>query len=67
MAATLSLAFVLGLGGHMGSTRAAMVRWMEDVLTSDLYVRASANWARPNSAFPPNSARNSCRSRGCGP
>lgn len=53
MAATLSLAFVLGLGGHMGSTRAVMVRWMEDVLTSDLYVRASANWARPDFRFPP--------------
>ncbi len=54
MAATLSLAFVLGVGGYIGATRAALVRWMDDVLTSDLYVRASANWVRPDFRFPPD-------------
>ncbi len=53
MAATLSLAFVLGVGGYIAGTRAALVRWMDDVLTSDLYVRASANWVRPDFRFPP--------------
>ncbi|MBI5441354.1 MAG: FtsX-like permease family protein [Deltaproteobacteria bacterium] len=52
LATTLSLAFALGLGGHMGATKAAMMRWMEDALTSDLYVRASANWARPDFRLP---------------
>jgi putative ABC transport system permease protein len=52
MAMTLSLAFVLGLGGYMGSTKASMFRWMDDVLTSDLYVRASANFVRPDFRFP---------------
>ncbi|MBI5576157.1 MAG: ABC transporter permease [Deltaproteobacteria bacterium] len=53
MAATLSLAFVLGIGGYMGATRASLLRWMDDMLTSDLYVRASANWVRPDFRFPP--------------
>lgn len=53
MATTLSLAFVLGLGGYMGATQASLLRWMEDMLTSDLYVRASANWVRPDFRFPP--------------
>ncbi|MFA6147458.1 MAG: FtsX-like permease family protein [bacterium] len=53
MAATFSLAFVLGIGGYLGATRASMLRWMDDVLTSDLYVRASVNWARPDFRFPP--------------
>lgn len=52
MATTLSLAFVLGVGGHMGSTRKTMVRWMDDVLTSDLYLRASANFSRPDFRYP---------------
>ncbi len=52
VATTLSIAFVLGLGGYMGSTKASMVRWMDDVLTSDIYVRASANFVNPDSRFP---------------
>lgn len=52
IATTLSIAFVLGLGGYMGSTKASMVRWMDDALTSDLYVRASANFVNPDSRFP---------------
>jgi putative ABC transport system permease protein len=52
LAMTLSLAFVLGVGGYMGSTKAAMVRWMDDILTSDLYVRASTNLVRPDFRFP---------------
>lgn len=52
MAMTLSLAFVLGLGGYMNSTKATIVRWMDDVLTSELYVRASASFARPDYRFP---------------
>ena len=51
-AMTLSLAFVLGLGGYMDSTKATMVRWMDDILTSDLYVRASTNFTRPDFRFP---------------
>lgn len=53
MATTLSLAFVLGLGGHMGAVKASTVDWMEDMLTSDLYVRASTNWARADFRYPP--------------
>lgn len=52
VAMTLSLSFVLGLGGYMGSTKASLVRWMEDILTSDLYVRASTNLVRPDFRFP---------------
>jgi putative ABC transport system permease protein len=52
MAITLSLAFVLGLGGHMGAIKGTMVRWMDDVLTSDFYVRASASFSRPDFRFP---------------
>jgi putative ABC transport system permease protein len=52
MATTLSLAFVLGIGGYMGATKASMLRWMDDVLTSDIYVRASANFSRPDYRFP---------------
>lgn len=54
MATTLSLAFVLGLGGHMGAVKSSTVDWMEDMLTSDLYVRASANWARADFRYPPD-------------
>jgi len=50
---TLSLAFVLGLGGYMGSTKGAMVRWMDDILTSDLYVRSSASLSNPDYRFSP--------------
>lgn len=53
MATTLSLTFVLGIGGHLGSVKASSLSWMEDVLTSDLYVRASVNWARADFRYPP--------------
>lgn len=52
MAMALSLTFVLGLGGYMGSTKQTMVRWMEDILTCDLFVRASANFSRPDFLYP---------------
>ncbi|HEY3307950.1 MAG TPA: FtsX-like permease family protein [Desulfuromonadaceae bacterium] len=52
MAMALSLTFVLGFGGYMGSTKAAMERWMDDGLTCDLFVRASANFSRPDFLFP---------------
>ncbi|HAZ13568.1 MAG: ABC transporter permease [Bdellovibrionales bacterium GWA2_49_15] len=52
MAMTLSLSFVLGLGGYMGSSRKALMIWMNDALTSDLFVRASANFNRPDFLFP---------------
>ena len=52
MAMALSLTFVLGFGGYMGSTKDAMERWMGDALTCDLFVRASANFTRPDFLFP---------------
>lgn len=52
MAMALSLTFVLGLGGYMGSTKSAMLRWMDNALTCDLFVRASANFTRPDYLFP---------------
>lgn len=52
MAMTLSLTFVLGLGGYMGSSKQAMVRWMDGALNCDLFVRASANFSRPDFLFP---------------
>ncbi|MBU5614107.1 ABC transporter permease [Geomonas azotofigens] len=52
MAMALSLTFVLGLGGYMGSTRLTIVRWMDDILTCDLFVRASANFSRPDFLYP---------------
>ncbi|OGU15996.1 MAG: ABC transporter permease [Geobacteraceae bacterium GWC2_53_11] len=52
MAMALSLTFVLGLGGYMGSTKKALERWMNDSLTCDLFVRASANFNRPDFLFP---------------
>jgi len=52
MAMAFSLTFVLGFGGYMGSTKAAMTRWMDDALTCDLFVRASANFSRPDFLFP---------------
>lgn len=52
MAMALSLTFVLGLGGYMGSMKATMVRWMDDSFTCDLFVRASANFNRPDFLFP---------------
>jgi putative ABC transport system permease protein len=52
MAMALSLTFVLGLGGYMGSSKQALVRWMNDALTCDLFVRASANFSRPDYLFP---------------
>jgi len=52
MAMALSLTFVLGFAGYMGSTKAAMTRWMDNALTCDLFVRASANFTRPDFLFP---------------
>ena len=52
MAMALSLTFVLGLGGYMGSTKLTIVRWMDDILTCDLFVRASANFSRPDYLYP---------------
>lgn len=52
MAMALSLTFVLGFGGYMESMKGSMVQWMEDSLTCDLFVRASANFARPDFLFP---------------
>jgi putative ABC transport system permease protein len=52
MAMALSLSFVLGFAGYMGSTKTAMSRWMSDNLTCDLFVRASANFTRPDFLFP---------------
>lgn len=52
MAMALSLTFVLGLGGYMGTTKKALERWMNDSLTCDLFVRASANFNRPDFLFP---------------
>lgn len=52
MAMALSLTFVLGFAGYMGSTKATMTRWMDDALTCDLFVRASANFSRPDFLFP---------------
>jgi putative ABC transport system permease protein len=52
MAMALSLTFVLGFAGYMGSTKAAIERWMDDALTCDLFVRASANFSRPDFLFP---------------
>ncbi len=52
LAMSLSLTFVLGLGGYMGSSKNAMQRWMNNALTCDLFVRASANFARPDFLFP---------------
>jgi putative ABC transport system permease protein len=52
MAMALSLTFVLGLGGYMGSTKKALERWMIDSLTCDLFVRASAKFNRPDFLFP---------------
>lgn len=52
MAMALSLTFVLGLGGYMGSTKQTISRWMDDILTCDLFVRASANFSRPDFLYP---------------
>jgi len=53
-AMVVSLAFVLGVAGYMASTKAVFSRWMDEILTSDLYVRASANLVRPDFRFPGN-------------
>jgi len=52
MAMALSLTFVLGIGGYMGSTKRTLARWMDDVLTCDLFVRASASYSRPDFLYP---------------
>lgn len=54
MAMALSLSFVLGFAGYMGSTKAAIERWMNNGLTCDIFVRASANFSRPDFLFPGN-------------
>lgn len=51
-AMTLTLSFVLGLGGYMEAAKGALVRWMNDILTSDFYVRGSASFARPDYRYP---------------
>jgi len=48
----VSLSFVLGFGGYMASANAAIRSWMDDILTSDLYVRASTNLVKPDFRFP---------------
>jgi len=50
---TLALTFAVGIGGYIEATTATLVRWMRDILTSDIYVRASANFARPDYRFAP--------------
>lgn len=52
-AMTLSLTLVVGLGGYVRGLKGTLSRWMNDVLTSDLYVRASASFARPDYRFDP--------------
>jgi len=52
-AMTLALTFAVGIGGYIEATTATLVRWMRDVLTADIYVRASANFARPDYRFAP--------------
>lgn len=52
-AMTLALTFVVGLGGYVRGLKATLVRWMDDALTSDLYVRASASFSRPDFRFDP--------------
>ena len=52
-AMTLALTFAVGIGGYIEATTATLVRWMRDVLTSDIYVRASAIFARPDYRFAP--------------
>jgi putative ABC transport system permease protein len=52
-AMTLALTFAVGIGGYIEATTATLVRWMRDILTSDIYVRASANFARPDYRFAP--------------
>ncbi len=52
-AMTLALTFAVGIGGYIEATTATLVRWMRDILTSDVYVRASANFARPDYRFAP--------------
>ncbi|HYN41992.1 MAG TPA: FtsX-like permease family protein [Thermoanaerobaculia bacterium] len=52
-AMTLALTFAVGIGGYIEATTSTLVRWMRDILTSDIYVRASANFARPDYRFAP--------------
>ena len=53
IAIAASLAFVLGLSGYMDATRLALYRWIDDVITSDIYVRSSAKLLRPDFRFAP--------------
>lgn len=52
-AITLSLAFVIGTAGYIGSTRTTLLRWMDDIVTSDLFVRGSNTLYRPDYRFSP--------------
>lgn len=51
-AITLTLAFVIGTGGYVASTRDHMLDWMHDITTADIYLRASARFTRPDFRFP---------------
>ncbi len=53
IAMTLSLAFVLGTGSYIESNKITLTRWMDDILTADLYVRGSANFSRPDYRYSP--------------
>ncbi|MEW6367280.1 MAG: FtsX-like permease family protein [Acidobacteriota bacterium] len=53
IAIAASLAFVLGLSGYMDATRLALYRWIDNVITSDIYVRSSAKLLRPDFRFGP--------------
>jgi putative ABC transport system permease protein len=48
----LSIAFVLGAGGYLNSTTEAWNRWLDDVLTDDLMVRASLRLAPGQQRLP---------------
>jgi putative ABC transport system permease protein len=48
----LSLAFVLGAGGYLHSTRTAFNRWADDVMTEDLIVRSSLRLAPGQQRLP---------------
>lgn len=53
VAMTLSLAFVIGMGGYLSSVKHTLSRWMDQTLTSDLYVRSSPNLTHHDYRFDP--------------
>lgn len=53
VAITISLAFVVGSSAHVESSRSAIMQWMDNVVTSDLFVRASAAWKNPDYRYAP--------------